>query len=157
MCNKCWNTLCLYAWIQLYSTESSSGHQWVCICHHWLSLDPVHWESRWQVSIMMMSLWCHLHHVIYRTHLLRRMAFLYTIIFGDRLLKEPLKDYPVSFFCLLVYCNLFTSCNIGGESIDTSIIRTLVHGPHKLPTVYIHIQKINPWNQDTSLMRGWTH
>ena len=28
--------------------------------------------------------------------------------------------------------------------MDTSIISTLVHGPHKLPTVYIHIQIINP-------------
>ena len=29
------------------------------------------------------------------------------------------------------------------HSLNTSIIRTLVHAPHKLPTVYIHIQIIN--------------
>jgi len=33
----------------------------------------------------------------FRPHLLQRMAVLYSLTFKDRLLKEPLKGYPVSF------------------------------------------------------------
>jgi len=32
----------------------------------------------------------------FRPHLLQRMAVLYSLTFGDRLLREPLKGYPVS-------------------------------------------------------------
>ena len=35
----------------------------------------------------------------FRPHLLQRMAVLYCLTFGDRLLREPLKGYPVSFVC----------------------------------------------------------
>ena len=35
----------------------------------------------------------------FRPHLLQRMAVLYSLTFGDHLLREPLKGYPVSFVC----------------------------------------------------------
>ena len=39
------------------------------------------------------------------------MAFLYTAIFGDRLLKEPLKTFPVSKPDVLVQCDVYVAAN----------------------------------------------
>ena len=99
----------------LLSTESATGYKRLWFCYNWLSSDLVHRKPCWQVSVLttiIILLFASLY--LFRPHLLSRMAFLYTVTFGSRLLKEPLKGYPVSIFVL---CTLQANCKKWGLCI----------------------------------------
>jgi len=70
-----------------------------------------------------------------------------------------MKDRPVTYLdekspsilTILLY-NVKIGCT-DWHSLDVTFY---MFSPYKLLNVYMHIQIINPWNQDTILMKGWT-